>query len=632
MPDNDEPLGQGPFGRRSDTPSQGSAAERGTRSIIGRALGGEDGRVNGTWNQDPVPGEKNDNDIPPGNWIPNYRTGLPEDCPVKPLGHDDSAFYFLTNRGTVSILSGNKSSKAHITTLFAGRSRYLAWAWPPSGKRDATRWNVDAAFESLIDGAEAMGPWSPSDKIRGRGAWLDEYGNIIWHAGDKVLTSDGWNSEREIGFHLYPAGEKLPKPSAESVSESPGGGADNLLETLKSWNWTDQDLMPTLMLGQIGCMFLGGALFWRPHGMLTGKKGCGKTTLQGVVRNVMGGAVFACSAVKQSAAGIYQTLQADTISVAIDEVESSLDDRKLQGILDLARAGSSGDKFSLGGQDHKSHQYNLRSCFLLSGINPPALSSQDSSRFIHYKMNKRTAKDKERSAETRADVLAGWGRDILRRMIDHWGRFNEVMLAYQNAMKKHGDVDQRFCDQYGPLVAAYHVLMYDSDPAPNELEHMGKTLAALYTEQNAGQGDNWQDCLEHLLDRSNDLWRELSARTVRALLYKRFGVQAGDGTDHSTAFVRKKLSQIGCSLVFDKGEGETAGHAWLFIPKKHPNLSMLFHGTSWGSGKWHNLLEQAPDDIIKRGVNAKIGGVTRYGHKIRLSACLDVADPEDGGG
>jgi phage/plasmid-associated DNA primase len=43
-----------------------------------------------------------------------------------------------------------------------------------------------------------------------------------------------------------------------------------------------------LLLGWIGAAFLGGALPWRPAGYLTGEAATGKSTLQALIKGLLG--------------------------------------------------------------------------------------------------------------------------------------------------------------------------------------------------------------------------------------------------------------------------------------------------------------------------------------------------------
>ena len=75
--------------------------------------------------------------VDPGHWTPDG-TGLPADCPVRPLGVSGEICWFVDPTGQVRDLKP-PMGKMHLLMLFAGRTGYLSWAWPALGK-EGHRW------------------------------------------------------------------------------------------------------------------------------------------------------------------------------------------------------------------------------------------------------------------------------------------------------------------------------------------------------------------------------------------------------------------------------------------------------------------------------------------------------------
>ncbi|WP_163571449.1 hypothetical protein, partial [Klebsiella pneumoniae] len=69
--------------------------------------------------------------------------------------------------------------------------------------------------------------------------------------------------------------------------------AHDLIAAFQSWKWERPLLDPILLLGWIGAAFLGAALDWRPALFITGDYGQGKSTLQAIIKEVIGDALHA---------------------------------------------------------------------------------------------------------------------------------------------------------------------------------------------------------------------------------------------------------------------------------------------------------------------------------------------------
>src|SRR5690349_21803985 len=96
-------------------------------------------------------------DVPPGAWLDlaDPYTGLPPMCPVTPLGKNEDVYFFLNTLGAIECFKANSSGKGPLGSIFAGRSRYLEWAWPRFGKArkgerpPVTGWDADDARQAL---------------------------------------------------------------------------------------------------------------------------------------------------------------------------------------------------------------------------------------------------------------------------------------------------------------------------------------------------------------------------------------------------------------------------------------------------------------------------------------------------
>ena len=146
---------------------------------------------------DAVPAPANDRDGKYGGRPPKV---MPDGCPVIPVGTENGTFYFLTALGELRGLTCDKVANKHIVGMFAPDSDYLMEAWPRKKlvktKDDdgneveewlVTGWRNDDVAMLLMDVAAAKGVWNAREKVRGRGAWVDDDGGLVLHCGNHVL-------------------------------------------------------------------------------------------------------------------------------------------------------------------------------------------------------------------------------------------------------------------------------------------------------------------------------------------------------------------------------------------------------------------------------------------------------------
>lgn len=232
-----------------------------------------------------------------GQWPGAPCDQLPPGCPIVPLGRDGTVSYFVDTEGQLKSVSRSEWGKRAVIDLFALTPNYAEWAWPrfgaARGEEEIPKINglaADEAERCLVKAAASRGLFSPHDSVRGRGAWIDSYGRLIWHSGDRLWRIEGGklkdSSPGEINDVFYPAKPKTVAPWPEPVpaGESP---AQDIFAALQSWKWGRQ-LDPVLVLGGIGVMMVCGALEWRPHLFISGDKGVGKSELQRLIKGVLG--------------------------------------------------------------------------------------------------------------------------------------------------------------------------------------------------------------------------------------------------------------------------------------------------------------------------------------------------------
>lgn len=555
---------------------------------------------------DPPPGEPRDG-IKPGGWIADEK-GLPPDCPVEPLGMDGDTLYLIDALGQLAAVAPSSMGQAFIQRLFGNRQNYLYWAWPQLSKSgEVNGWRAEKVREVLYTAAMNRGLWNAVEKVRGLGAWRGVHDELILHCGDHLFVNGEKRETGDVDGYFYPRRPKIAGPWSQPVDFT-GNPARALFAALRTWNWKRPDVDPLLFLGSIGVGLLGGALTWRPSLFMIGDKAVGKSTLQGLAKLVYGG--WLVSSTDTTAAGIYQRVGNGSLPVAIDELEAEADNRRVMAVVKLARLAASGGVMLRGGQDHQGVEFQARSHFLFSAINPPPMAPQDISRMALLSIDKLDLSQERSEPVFDADI----GPKILRRLADQWSDFDAYWEGYRRALKAGGH-SSRGQDTYGTFLTCAHLMLGDEGMEEagyrvDDLDGWSETLAAAEVTDDE---ENWRNCLDHLLSSRVDVWRNGEQNTVGQLLD---ALKNAHDSFNDAREVRRKLAMVGLGLL-DLGNKVAADSHVLAVPNKGPQLSTLFAGTSWGGeggrGVWSSALRQGPAHVVvsdKTANKIKVGGVS----------------------
>jgi hypothetical protein len=586
-------------------------------------------------------------EIEPGRWrdtaFEDPRTGLPRDCPVKPLGKNDKIFFFLNTLGEVHLYSDNASGKGPIDALFAGRPYYLEWAWPrfAAPKHKGEPWTVkgyeaDQARRELMAACAWKGTFELEDRVRGRGAWRDDDGSLIYHAGDAVWMDGRWRPPGEAGRFIYPGRPRIGRPERRLEPEGEGSPGDIVLQALHSWTWERPELDPRLALGWLMTAMVGGALEQRPVVYVVGTEGAGKSTLQKLFRLLMNGALLATSNTTQ--AGIYQKVKQDSVAVLVDEMEAKSDTRLTDKILELARIAFSGDKMQRGGKDGVGQEFSVMSSFLMSSIAMPPVDAQDASRMAVLMLRERPI---PQAGEPAVDVLKDLGlregaraqlvgRQLLRRMFAWFEmengrpRWDRLLDMFREALKGAGHED-RSADTFGALAAGCHAALRDSWPEAAELEEWQGRLAASTLTETQGREKTWRRCLTYMLDAPSEAQRHNTHKCAADVLRA-----WRDMPSYSLDDVDKVLAASGLSISWAADQPtHVFDTARLFVPSKSAALHQLLKDTPWAGrpgapGPWAGVLRQMPKHLWENGKSEKGLDRKASGLYIRLAAALEA--------
>lgn len=359
--------------------------------------------------------------IRPGEWLDEAdENGMPPCSPAIPLGYNGNIFYVQTNRGTIEEFTAAGWQRGHVESLYGGTC-YPEWAWPktkwdrklktevPTGE-----YHSDRVRKTIIRACEEAGAFDPADRVRGRGAWLDESGQIIFNLGTKLVTAGGEINTGFYGEYFYARAPALDTPEAYDANE-PELAASYVLELLQGWSWP-RVCNPMLLLGWMGTALICGLLERRPTVYVTGDRGTGKSTLLSMVARVLGRGTFVSS--DTTAAGLSQAMGYDALPAIVDEMEAKNDNRRAEGLVEFARISYDGASRHRGGSSHRGQMFTAHSSILFASINKVPMTPADRSRMAVLEMNRLP----EGSVEPEFDnvELNRCGRAMLRRLMDWW--------------------------------------------------------------------------------------------------------------------------------------------------------------------------------------------------------------------
>lgn len=598
---------------------------------------------------DPPPAESR-NGAPPGRWSED-ELGLPKEdpCPVIPLGIDGPRYHFLDSARQYRAITASSFNHAGIQDLFAAAPNWPEWAFPRYGKARSVKgadgksttifpiesFKDDAVRKTLFRACERKNLFSPENKMRGRGAWKFRDGAIYYHAGEEIWIVEGgrlraiepglvYDGPDELVFPRTPA---LPPPWPKPIPAA-DNPARELLAGFRLWKWERPEVDPLLLLGWVGVAFLGGALDWRSAVFLIGDKNTGKSTLQGVLKDIFGDALL--DSANTTAAGIYQSLDHDSRPVAVDEIEATADNRKVMAVVELARQASSGAFGRRGGADARAgaHEFQMRSAFLFSSINTPPLAPQDLSRIAVLRLRELDAAAAAAGAPPPIDIDT-CGRKVLTRLMLEWHRWRTTYSAYREVLAAGGH-NGRGQDTYGTLLAAADLIV-GSELAEELGLAMVDDLSAwsqlLHVETLPEVGDalpNWRACINHLLQSRVDTWRTGRRHTVGQFIED---LEDPD-QEMAPADARRMLSDAGLGLLYDQELG------WLLaVPNSSPLVERLFFGSRWqgvpGIGGWTEAMRQAPTNVVvKRNTAANRVRINSVQQRCTLVALRVFNEPE----
>jgi hypothetical protein len=512
--------------------------------------------------------------------------------PMRTLGHFRGEYYFADAVGQIRALNAKQvQDYKELVGLMGGDTGAAVAMWPAMDKEGEPtgRFNGQALGASLIIACVQAGLFDPDTPRLGLGVWQAGE-NVLVHLGGQLVELNG-TSRRTLMAGVARAGKlyvAVPSAITPPAFDAPATTdlAREIEAIMERWNWH----LPgsaRLVLGYAAAAMLGTATRWRPHLLVVGGSGGGKTTLMEALAELIPGGMFRNDFTE---AGLRQWLSERAAGLILDEAEGGTGPMgRMESVIEFLRraSGGGGARSVRGSPGGKATTFSVSAAAALGAILPPALLPQDASRFTRVDLRPREQGAALLDAEAiqatfRAAAPALWARLLLRLP-----QFR-TSLALLRDVLIDGGATPRLADQLGTLLAARSALVHDF---PLTLEaavaEVDAVRAWVAVESDAADLSGPERCLTHLLMSAADLSENGQRPTLGNLLDRlRHGatteshlerVLADHGLRHAPAPPSKEGQQMG------SGDG-------LMIADSHPRLARAFDNTPWARGRWREDL------------------------------------------
>ncbi|MYB36787.1 MAG: hypothetical protein F4Y26_05215 [Gammaproteobacteria bacterium] len=231
--------------------------------------------------------------------------------------------------------------------------------------------------DGLIREADRMGQVNLAN-VLGRGAARLPDGTVVFHLGDRILR-DGKDTDLEKVPGIWQAEPPIAM-AAPADSEIVVRARDAIL----AYRWRDP-VDGKRFLGWLAAAVAGGAMDWRPHLLLAGQAGTGKSWLiQHVLERLLGPLLENYDDVTPAA--IATDIAGASLPVIIDEAEPTENRaQRLQQIMELFRSASGGGTRARADGRGGVRKERLRFSGMLAMTVSPWMSAPDATRLCQVR-------------------------------------------------------------------------------------------------------------------------------------------------------------------------------------------------------------------------------------------------------
>jgi hypothetical protein len=434
----------------------------------------------------------------------------------------------------------------------------------------------------ILSALQAAGPYSDTAERRG-GVWKLNDGQLVVN-GRQLWRADG--TVLEHGIHegrVYPVSGDVGFDLSTPIATA--GDVNKVLAAFNSPQWI-HPMGGEIVLGFLGMSLVASALGRRPHVLMTGPAACGKSTVLGYVRLMLGSLAHPCTG-PQNMAGLYQSIGGTSKAVINDEFEADPSRKACKETFEIARMSYSmqeGDKGIVRGTSGgSSRSYRFYSPFIAAGISPGKMEPADLTRWVILEAKGKPQGERLTDAEAR-DI----GPKLARLFLSRWNVFQASEDVVRNCILSLGG-DGRMADTIGTLLASYWAFVSET-PATEEDAKFLVNMLGIEERIEVHQVSDELQCLEALTSRVLPFKVVDGAALVTRHLSIAQAIEmvCADPTGQPELVMR--LAQIGLRVAFAKGKWSL----YVVNSPMHQELRKLFAGTKWATGGWSVILRRLP--------------------------------------
>lgn len=389
-------------------------------------------------------------DSPPEEYYDVIEQTNPLDL-IRPMGHNGAGEYVFFPRTEGVIVSLTASAMGRIQNLYRLAPReFWETHFGVAGEKVSDSSICSLASAALMAECQRKGVFR-SETVRGVGVWREGDAAVV-NCGDQVYTlPEGPSCDPSdfVGKNIYTSGPSVVDMDVDPLSNAQ---ANELREICKQLSWAKPQFAD-LLAGWCVVAPIGGALRWRPHAVVTGPKGSGKSTVHDlIVKNVVGD-IGIYNAGLTTEAKVRRDIGESSRPYILDEFESETQSQRTntEKILTLARLSSSG---ASAGNAYEN--FTLRSCFFFAAINPRIEHGADKDRITMLTLVPDTKSPPEKFIELEHRIITTltpeYGKRLFRRTVENLDALLANIDTFTiEAAKVLGS--RRDGDQVGPLIA-----------------------------------------------------------------------------------------------------------------------------------------------------------------------------------
>lgn len=463
--------------------------------------------------------------------------------------------------------------------------------WYEENEKGQDVFNHKSLASNIISDCQAMGPYSSTQERR-TGVWKMADGQLVINS-DTLWRPDGSTlTHGIIDNHVYPVSVNIGFDAGTLVASD--DQVQRVLQSFRSLKWTTP-MAGEMLLGWFGVAVLASAVKRRPHVLLTGPAGCGKSTMLEQVRWLLGSLASSCTG-GQTLMGLNQLVQEQPAkAIVIDEFEADPRNDKCKQTFEAARSSYSlqeGDEGIVRGTPGgQAKCYRLSSPFIAAGISPGKMEPADRTRWTileSQKLESGTDSAEALMTEEEATVL---GKSLARLMVQRWEIFQGTCRQMRASVVAAGG-DGRIADTMGTLLAAYWSLTNAFVASPRDASALIEA-AGLQARIEAHEVSDEKECLEALLTKVVPFRMNVGRHIVSRNLSVAEAIRSVADDPTGQFELVNRLAQLGMRVTFNGGKWR------LFIVNSptHSELRRLFSGTKWAHGGWALLLRRLPGGL-----------------------------------